>query len=175
MRAAHGGDVGLRIGIDTGEVIAGREAARVELMVTGDAVNVAARLQQLAEPGEVLVGARTKQATQRDLVPRPRRPRREGQVAPGTGLGRARSIRAARQRRDGQGPFVGREDEVAMLRLAASRVARERRPQLVTVFGQAGPGKSRLVAEFVAGLEDTRVLVGRCVPYGDGVTYLPLA
>ena len=61
------------------------------------------------------------------------------------------------------------------LRLAANRVARERSPQLVTVFGQAGVGKSRLVSEFVAELEGARVLVGRCVPYGDGITYLPLA
>ncbi len=89
---------------------------------------------------------------------------------------RARRRRAARERRATRhAPFIGREDEIALLRLAANRVARERSPQLVTVFGQAGVGKSRLVSEFVAELEGARVLVGRCVPYGDGITYLPLA
>ena len=72
-------------------------------------------------------------------------------------------------------PLIGRDDELALLRLAAARVERERSPQLVTVFGQAGVGKSRLVSEFLDGLEAARVLVGRCVPYGDGITYLPLA
>nr|MBA2742579.1 AAA family ATPase [Actinomycetota bacterium] len=175
--AEHGGDVGLRIGVDTGEVIAGREAAaRGELMVTGDAVNVAARLQQLAEPGEVLVGERTRQATQRAVSYRER-----GELA---AKGKAQPVRAwaalaavgpLGSVREAAAPFIGRADELALLRLLASRVARERSPHLVTVFGQAGLGKSRLVTEFVAGLEDARVLVGRSVPYGDGITYLPLA
>jgi tetratricopeptide (TPR) repeat protein len=72
-------------------------------------------------------------------------------------------------------PLVGREDELALLRLTAARVERERAPQLLTMFGHAGVGKSRLVEEFTDGLEDARVLTGRCVPYGDGITYLPLA
>ena len=68
VQGRHGADVGLRIGINTGEVVAGREAAaRGELMVSGDAVNVAARLQQHAEPGEVLVGQRTQAATARTI------------------------------------------------------------------------------------------------------------
>ena len=66
MRREYGAEVGLRIGVNTGEVVASREAAaRGELMVSGDAVNVAARLQQAAEPGEVLVGERTQVATNR--------------------------------------------------------------------------------------------------------------
>ena len=173
---AHAAEVGLRIGIATGEVVAGREAAaRGELMVTGDAVNVAARLQQLAEPGEVLVGERTKLATQRVVSYVDR-----GALA---AKGKAQPLRAwaateltGLSGRAGAGSaFVGRADELAVLRLEADRVARERRPELVTVFGNAGVGKSRLVAEFVAGLEDALVLTGRCVPYGDGITYLPLA
>ena len=64
---------------------------------------------------------------------------------------------------------------MALLRLTASRVERERAPQLVTIFGHAGVGKSRLVDEFTRGLDSGRVVVGGCVPYGDGVTYLPLA
>ena len=174
---AHAAEVGLRIGVSTGEVVAGREAAaRGELMVTGDAVNVAARLQQLAEPGEVLVGERTWHSTQRTIVYRERGELdAKGKSAP---VRAWRAVEAAGQlgsARGGDGPFVGRHDEVALLRLAASRVARELRPQLVTVYGQAGVGKSRLVSEFVSGLDDARVLSGRCVPYGEGLTFLPLA
>ncbi len=174
--AEHGGEVGLRIGVNTGEVIAGREAAaRGELMVTGDAVNVAARLQQLAEPGEVLVGERTRQTTQRAISYRDRGALdAKGKAAPVQAWSALDVVGPLASVRDANAPFVGREDEIALLRLAANRVARERSPQLVNVFGQAGVGKSRLVSEFVAGL-DARVLVGRCVPYGDGITYLPLA
>ncbi len=71
--------------------------------------------------------------------------------------------------------LVGREDELSLLRLTAARVQRERAPQLVTIFGPAGVGKSRLLAEFEQGFEQARVVVGSCVPYGDGITYLPLA
>ena len=175
VATAHGGTVGIRLGVETGEVVAGRDAvSRGELMVTGDVVNVAARLQQLAAPGEILVGERTHAATQRAIGYGGRRlldakgksepvPAWDAQVAGAIGG------------REARGPFVGRGDELALLRLAASRVVRERRPQLVTVFGQAGVGKSRLVSEFADGLDGARVLTGRCVPYGDGITYLPLA
>jgi len=71
-------------------------------------------------------------------------------------------------------PLIGRDDEISLLRLAAARVQREQAPQLITIFGQAGVGKSRLLAEFADGLDGARVVVGRCVPYGDGITYLPL-
>ena len=68
VATAHGGDVGIRLGVETGEVVAGRDAvSRGELMVTGDVVNVAARLQQLAAPGEILVGERAHAATQRAI------------------------------------------------------------------------------------------------------------
>ena len=173
----HGGEVGLRMGVNTGEVIAGREAiARGELMVTGDAVNVAARLEQLAEPGEVLVGERTMLATQREISYQTRGEiEAKGKAVPVRvwNVLEARPLRRARA--DSSERVIGRDDELALLRLAATRVAREGSPQLVTVFGQAGVGKSRLVSEFVNGLDDARVLLGRCVPYGDGITYLPLA
>jgi class 3 adenylate cyclase/tetratricopeptide (TPR) repeat protein len=176
VRAEHGVEVSIRIGVNTGEVIAGREAAaRGELMVSGDAVNVAARLQQLAEPGEVLVGERTRQTSQRAISYRDRGLLdAKGKSAPVRAWSALDAVGPLGTVRDANAPFVGRKDETALLRLAASRVERERSPQLVTVFGQAGVGKSRLVSEFVAGL-DARVLVGRCVPYGDGITYLPLA
>ena len=178
VAGAHGVGVGLRIGVNTGDVIASREAAaRGELIVTGDAVNVAARLQQLAEPGEVLVGERTRQATQRVISYRD-----GGELA---AKGKASPVRAWRaveavapegaRASEFAAPLIGRDDEIALLRLATARVERERRPQLITVFGHAGVGKSRLVSEFLASLDAARVVVGRCVPYGDGITYLPLA
>ncbi len=175
--AEHGGEVGLRIGVNTGEVISGREAAaRGELMVTGDAVNVAARLQQLAAPGEVLVGERTRQTTQRSIsYSELRLVDAKGKEHPLRAWPALEAVGPLGTVREAAAPFVGRDDEISLLRLAANRVAREQSPQLVTVFGQAGVGKSRLVSEFVNGLDDAQVLVGRCVPYGDGITYLPLA
>jgi class 3 adenylate cyclase/tetratricopeptide (TPR) repeat protein len=173
----YGTEVGIRIGVNTGDVIASREAAAGgELIVTGDAVNVAARLQQLAEPGEILVGGRTRRATQRVIAFE-----EHGEFE---AKGKALPLRPWRaleafgpQRARGLGyvaPLIGRDDELALLLLAASRVERERSPQLLTVFGPAGVGKSRLVSEFAERV-DASVLVGRCVPYGDGITYLPLA
>ncbi len=177
VRERYSADLGLRVGVNTGEVVAGREAAaRGEVMVTGDAVNVAARLEQLARPGTVLVGSRTYQATHR--VIRYRRVdalEAKGKSAPVDAWEALAVVgRPGARVSHVEAPLIGRTDELALLRLAAARVERERTPQLVTVYGHAGVGKSRLVSEFVARLEHARVLVGSCVPYGDGVTYLPL-
>ena len=173
----HDVDVGLRIGVNTGEVIAGREAAaRGELMVSGDVVNTAARLQQLAQPGSVLVGERTRAATQLSITyDQPQELRAKGKDASVIAYEavEAHGSLPGRRRRYAS-PLVGREEELALLRLIASRVERERTPQLVTIFGNAGVGKSRLLDEFCAGLEGARVVSGACVPYGDGITYLPL-
>src|SRR4029078_10553465 len=169
----HGVEIGLRIGVNTGEVVAGREAAaRGELMVTGDAVNVGARLQQRAEPGQVLVGERTHAATRRsvDYVsvgPAPAQSKREPLSAWGAIAGRALpGMRGA----DGlAAPMIGRDEELVVLGALASRVERERAPQLVTTYGHAGGGKTRLLTEFVATLDTARVLHGRCLPYGEGI------
>jgi class 3 adenylate cyclase/tetratricopeptide (TPR) repeat protein len=178
ITARHGLDVSLRVGVNTGEVVAGRDgAARGELMVTGDAVNVAARLQQLATPGSVLVGERTRLATQRVVGYRDAQElEAKGKERPVRAFVAVEAIAEQRARGDGySAPLIGRDDDLALLRLTAARVERERAPQLVTIFGHAGVGKSRLVDEFVHGLERGRVVIGRCVPYGDGITYLPLA
>jgi predicted ATPase/class 3 adenylate cyclase len=170
-------DVGLRIGVNTGEVIAGREAAaRGELMVSGDAVNVAARLQQLAEPGSVLVGERTMRATRRVVEYGPHRElsARGKEDAVAAWEAASAAPQDARRARLHGAPLVGREEELALLRLTAGRVERERAPQLVTIFGHAGVGKSRLLEEFGEAVGQGRVVTGRCVPYGDGITYLPL-
>ena len=178
VRERHGAETGLRIGVNTGEVVTGRDAAsRGELIVSGDAVNVAARLQQLAEPGTVLVGERTHRATRRAVA--------YAEAVELDAKGKERPVRAwaaleaigeVGARGDGRtAPLIGRDDDLALLRLTAARVERERAPHLVTIFGHAGVGKSRLVDELVRGLDTGRAVVGRCVPYGDGITYLPLA
>jgi class 3 adenylate cyclase len=178
VRERHGLDVGLRIGVNTGEVVAGREAAaRGELMVSGDTVNVAARLQQRADPGQVLVGERTQAATRRsiryaDAGPAPAK----GKDAP-ISAWEATAVVALPGARGVEGlsaEMIGREEELTVLEALTARVARERAPQLVTVYGQAGVGKTRLVSEFVAQLPEAYLLQGRCLPYGEGITYWPL-
>lgn len=174
------GELALRIGVNTGEVVAGREAAaRGELMVSGDAVNVAARLQQRAGASEILVGARTHAATHRSVEYVSRgMAAAKGKGAPLEAWAVVTVDVDPGERPGGGGfaaPMVGRDDELAVLRALAARVERERAPQLVTVFGPAGVGKSRLLAEFVKSIPQARVLKGRCLPYGDGITYWPLA
>jgi class 3 adenylate cyclase/tetratricopeptide (TPR) repeat protein len=178
VRDRHGVDVGLRIGVNTGEVVAGREAAaRGELMVSGDTVNVAARLQQRAEPGQVLVGERTQAATRRairyvDVGAEPAK----GKDAP-VPAWEAAAVVAQPGARGIEGlsaHMIGREEELTVLRALTARVGRERTPQLVTIYGQAGMGKTRLVSEFVAQLPDAVLLQGKCLPYGEGITYWPL-
>ena len=174
----HGVEIGLRIGVNTGEVVAGREAAaRGELMVTGDAVNVGARLQQRAHPGQVLVGERTHAATRRsvDYVSVGAAPAK-GKTEP-ISAWEAIAVVALPGMRGAEGlsaPMIGRDEELVVLDALASRVERERAPQLVTTYGHAGVGKTRLLDEFVATLDNARVLHGRCLPYGEGITYWPL-
>ena len=179
LSARHGVTSGVRIGVNTGEVVASREAAaRGELMVSGDAVNTAARLQQGAEPGEVLAGERTVRATTDAVRYGPPRHLEARGKADGVVVRPALDARpeAAVERHPRlAAPLVGRDDELGLLRALAARAQRERSAQLVTLFGVAGIGKSRLLAEFVAGLGEATYVHGRCLSYGDGVTYWPLA
>src|SRR3954452_1199391 len=178
VQARFGGEVGLRIGVNTGEVVSGREAAaRGELMVSGDAVNVAARLQQAARPGEVLVGERTQATTSRVVLYGPRRDvEAKGKSTP-VSAWEARAVAAEPAVRGSErsAPLIGRQEELMLLEVVAARSEREQVPQLVTLFGPAGVGKSRLVSEFLARFPKARVLQGRCLPYGEGITYWPLA
>ena len=163
----------LRIGVNTGDVVTGTE----ERLVTGDAVNVAARLEQAAPQGEVLIGEQTCRLARAAI-----------DVEPVESLalkGKAESIGAYRLLRVVEGapafdrrldaPLVGRRDELAALRSAFGAAVAERRCQLVTVLGPPGIGKSRLAAEFKSTLADAAtVLSGRCLPYGEGITYWPI-
>ena len=147
-----------RIGLNTGEVVPGTE----ERLATGDAVNVAARLEQAAPPGEVLLGEATL-ALLRDAV----------EVEPLESLalkGKADAIRAYRllhlreaPERRHETPFVGRGRELALIGETWERALSERRCELLTIVGEAGVGKSRLTAEALASLDATLVR-GRCLP-----------
>jgi len=160
-----------RIGIDTGEVVTGTE----ERLATGDAVNVAARLQQAAAPGEILLGAGTRLLA-RDAI-------EVDEVEPLELRGKARPVSAYRLtavRPDAPGvarhldsPMVGRAHERQLLENAFANVVRRQACALFTLLGTAGVGKSRLVREFLRGL-DARVVEGRCLSYGDGITYWPV-
>jgi len=160
-----------RIGVHTGEVVAGT----AERLATGDAVNVAARLEQAAGPGEVLIGAETRRLA-RDAVDvgGERLLELKGKsaavqaypllaVGGNTPLGRRLDV-----------PIVGRERERHALVDAWERALSERRCSLFTVLGAAGVGKSRLAAEFLRALPDVRVVGGRCLSYGEGITYWPV-
>ena len=157
------GDVQARIGVNTGDVLA-RDATAGESLVVGDAVNVAARLEQAAAPGEVLVGEATWA-----LVGHAARGER---VAPIVAKGKRAPLVAWRlggvdpaaggHRRRLDLPMVGRESELELLRWALTRTGRIHRPHLVTILGQPGIGKSRLTSE-VPGLQaGLTALIGRC-------------
>lgn len=157
-----------RIGVMTGEVVAGTE----ERLVTGDAVNVAARLEQAARPGQVLVGEPTLALVREAVEAEPVEPLElKGKAEPVAAYRLVRVRQAPERRHDS--PFVGRERELALLREAWERACSDRRCELVTVVGEAGVGKSRLVAEAI-GSVDATIVRGRCLPYGEGITYWPV-
>ena len=157
-----------RIGVNSGEVVTGTE----ERLATGDAVNVAARLEQAAPAGGVLLGAATALLARGavDLEPVPPL-ELKGKSAPVEAYLLTAVHEATPRRLDTA--MVGRERELRALRAAFARVVDERACHLFTVLGVAGIGKSRLVAEFLAGV-DARILQGRCLSYGDGITYWPV-
>ena len=175
MRAVISGHgLEARIGVNTGEVVVGGEG---ETLVTGDAVNVAARLEQAAGAGEALIGAETRNLV-RDAV-------RVEAVEPLTLKGKAEPVEAFRLldvleavealARHPEALLVGRQRERNRLWRDFEDVLDERSCRLVTLLGPAGIGKSRLVADLLERVGDSAdVLRGRCLSYGEGITYWPL-
>ena len=167
------GELTVRVGIETGEVLSVQGAG--DLRVTGEAVNAAARLQQAAEPGEVLVGERAARACRRARLEADGAVEAKG--IPGA-LGAYRAIAVEPETAQSGVPLIGRDDDLDMLRLIARRAARERLPQLVTVIGEAGIGKTRLGAELFWELRSDsdpwRTMVGRSPPYGEGIAFWAL-
>src|SRR5207244_3373633 len=173
----------VRQGINTGEAIVAPGAGpQIGEAVTGDVVNTASRLQAAAPAGGIVVGEPTYRATAEVFEYEP--------LAPVSVKGKAQPLAiwrvvAARARPGGElarahtTPLVGRREEVASLRRAFEDVRRERSVRLVTIVGEPGVGKSRLVAELSRFVEDLPDLVvwrqGRCLPYGEGVAFWALA
>src|SRR5215472_4027721 len=169
------GDLGLdvRIGIEAGEVVADETEST---FATGEAVNLAARLEQQAGPNEIIVGP-TAARLVRDLVElEPLEPLElRGWREPICASRVVGTFQAGRMMRSLKAPLVGRESELELLENTFARTVRDGRATLVTLYGEAGVGKSRLGREFVDSLERATVLRGRCLPYGEGVTYWSIA
>lgn len=178
LNARLAADLHIRIGISTGEVVADpRAVAAGEFMVTGEVVNLAARLQTQAPPDGIVVDERTFLATRPTAQYEPL-PAAAGDFADRARwrlIGLVEGPPGTRLR----APLVGREDEMQFLLALYRRVVDGRRPHLVTIIGTAGVGKSRLVEELLEVLRGSpsppRVLRGRCPAYGEGLTYRPLA
>ena len=169
--------IATRTAINTGEVIVG-DTATDQKLATGDAVNVAARLEQAAQPGEVLLGEATYRlvadAAVVEAAPAVEAKGKSQPLAAWRLLGLRPDVPAFA--RPIAAPFVGRGRELDELRLAFDTAVRESACSLATIAGPPGIGKSRLARELVRSLEkDARVVVGRCIAYGEGITYLPLA
>ena len=160
----------VRIGIESGEIVIEDGEST---FATGEAVNLAARLQQGAQPGEILIGSAARRLAASAVEVDDAGPLEiKGRAEP---LWTWRALGTQDSSRLAGTPFVGREPELEMLANSLSRAVRDRRPQLVTIFGEPGLGKTRLVTEFTAGVERVTTLAGRTLPYGEGVTYWPLA
>jgi class 3 adenylate cyclase/tetratricopeptide (TPR) repeat protein len=174
------GKLAMRIGVNTGEVVAGASRAGGSF-VTGDVVNVADRLQKAAEPGEVLAGERTAAAATGAFELGARRTiEAKGKPGGAIGVPVLRPLGIARPRGVGglRRVFVGREGELELLLATYRRAAANAEPHLVTIVGEPGVGKSRLVNELERALRAEKlppvVHTGRCLAYGDGITYWPL-
>ena len=187
----------MRIGINTGEVAApgNSRSNRYDFLITGDAVNVAARLQQVAAPNTILVGERTYLATREVFDFYPMAPLRlKGKAEPIPAwvvVDLHKHASAIMQHPRGieglQARLVGRALELTLMHATYARVQAERHPHLITLLGAPGIGKSRLVREFITREQEAaksassdgrltrpRVLAGRCPPYGESITYWPL-
>ena len=168
----------IRFGVSTGDVVATRDPTAHDFLVTGDAVNVAARLQQAADPWQVLVSERTSHAAASnfefgsDIAVEAK-----GKSAPITAR-EAVGRRQAPKQLPMRPPLVGRGADLEQLQLVAKRAFSERRPSLVSLIAPAGTGKTRLLEEFLDWLADfqpdARVATAQCLPYGQQLTYWPM-
>jgi class 3 adenylate cyclase/tetratricopeptide (TPR) repeat protein len=180
MKGLFDGELGLRIGVNTGDVVVG-VAHEGGSFVTGDVVNVADRLQKGAEPGEVLAGERTVAAVAQAFeFAAPRAVEAKGKPEGVVAAPVVRALRTMRPRGVGglRRVFVGRENELELLRVTYRRVSAQSEPHLVTLVGEPGVGKSTLVSELweALAMEEPPPVnrTGRCLAYGTGITYHPL-
>jgi predicted ATPase/class 3 adenylate cyclase len=176
LRRNQGVEIEIRIGVTTGDVLAG-DPSFGQAFVTGDAPNLAARLEEAARPGEIIMAAETYRLVRDAVVAERLEPLRlKGKAEPVTAF-RLQSVLPAGtpSARRLEAPLVGREHELRLLTDAFERAVRDRTCHLLTVMGAAGVGKSRLIVEFLASLgERARVARGRCLPYGEVTGLRPL-
>jgi class 3 adenylate cyclase/tetratricopeptide (TPR) repeat protein len=165
----------LRMGVNTGEVMATTDPSRSDFLVTGDTVNAAARLQQNANPGEIIASERTAQAARMAFMfLEPREIQVKGKQLPLRvfPLKERRSARLVERP-----PLVGRKQDLLQLEVLRERTLEEERPQFISIMAPAGTGKTRLLEEFLERLDPIdgfRVAAARCQPYGESMSYLPL-
>ena len=173
LDAVHELELEARIGIESGEVVVDDGDST---FATGEAVNLAARLQQVAEPGQILIGPAAHSLTigklEVDDVGPVEVRGRASPSGPGPPCPRRRS---AGRSALAEAPFIGRDAELELLENTYARALRDRRAHLFTIYGEPGVGKTRLAREFLDAIEGATVLVGRCLPYGESITYWPLA
>ena len=176
LEASVGKRLEIRTGVNTGEVVAG-DLTEGASFASGDAMNVAARLEQAAAPDEILVGEATYRLVRDAVVAEP--------VEPLSLKGKADTVkawrvvsadpRAAGIARRLDTPLIGRHQELDTLLDAFARAREGNHCELVTVLGVAGSGKSRLIRELVGSIaSEATVLRGRCLPYGEGITFWPI-
>src|SRR5712691_28745 len=164
-----------RIGINTGEVVVG-DPSSTQTIASGDTVNVAARLQQAAQPGQILLGDKTYRLVQDSVQAGPLESFSLKGKREAVTTWQFEEIRAGADHvfRRLNSPLVDRDEEQRALHDVYARALEQQTCQLAFVFGPAGIGKTRLVQEFGARLLGANVVYGRCLPYGEGITFWPL-
>ena len=175
LEAAHDVRIRIRVGINTGEVVVTSSADGT--LAAGDAVNVAARLEQAAGVDEILIGSETFQLVRDAVLADPLDPLAVKGKSEPLSVFRVQKVdpAAAGFARRLDAPIVGRQRELSLLVGAFDRVVSDQASHLFTVLGVGGVGKSRLLEAFVVELGDrATVMRGRCLPYGDGITFLPV-
>jgi len=179
-RESHGIELQARIGIESGEVVVGDPFGGAT-MATGDAMNVAARLEQSAEPSEIVIGPvvweQVRDIVQAEPMGELDLKGRDAAVNSWRVTGIAADVGRPRGLPGLEAPLTGRDEELDLLLESARRVAQERKAALFTILGVPGVGKSRLVREATSRLasDGWSILKGRCLPYGEGITYWPVA
>ncbi len=176
LQKFYGVQITNRTGVNTGEIVANTDPDADQNLATGDAVNVTARLEQNAPAGEILIGEVTWELVRNHVEVERLELTLKGKPEPVPAY-RLIDVRAEAVPQAGAtaAPFVGREAEMDILRGALAEVSSTRSARLVTVIGDAGVGKTRLISDFIGHVEaDATVFRGRCLAYGDGITFWPL-